>query len=258
MSASDRERRLVLGVKHGGLGDHLQFSSIPEQAWRQKGIKSWLYSGSSFRNDEIREFVWHQNPYLVGETDSEPNAGSMCLEPTINFAGSWIGNWEYWHGLKPVSHVPQLYGSALKSDEAKDCVIVDLTAITLARVHSSFAYSEDRVVEVVQKMRDEMPDKQFLQVSFTKTLNRSGSSMQIVVPDMPVFRVLSLHQYAAAIRGASGVVGLYSGVVALASGLYGLELPARISCLAATEFLFHPRQQVDLVHLYPNVNYYAV
>lgn len=60
----EKERRLVIQVPFGGLGDHLAYSSLPELLWKQKGIKTFISNMSIFRNEGIRDFVWGLNPYI--------------------------------------------------------------------------------------------------------------------------------------------------------------------------------------------------
>ncbi|HUW18472.1 MAG TPA: hypothetical protein VMW16_04150 [Sedimentisphaerales bacterium] len=61
---AEREKRLVIQIPFGGLGDHLAYSSLPELLWKQKGIRTFVSNKSIFRSRAIREFVWEINPYI--------------------------------------------------------------------------------------------------------------------------------------------------------------------------------------------------
>ena len=60
----EREKRLVIQIPFGGLGDHLAYSSLPELLWQQKRIKTFISLRSVFRSEAIRDFVWGLNPFV--------------------------------------------------------------------------------------------------------------------------------------------------------------------------------------------------
>ena len=57
-------KELIIQPRYGGLGDHLQYSSLPELLRKQKGIKTLISNKSVYRNNGIRDFVWGNNPYI--------------------------------------------------------------------------------------------------------------------------------------------------------------------------------------------------
>ena len=79
MSDSD----VFIASFHGGLGDSLQFSTLPEEFYKQKGRKTYVWGGATFRNQEIYDLVWGANPYVHGVKDGEWNAGDL---PTIEYS----------------------------------------------------------------------------------------------------------------------------------------------------------------------------
>lgn len=66
---------VILSAYHGGLGDNLQFSTLPEEFFKQQGRETYIWSRSKFRNPEIYDLVWGNNPYIKGIKDGEWNAG---------------------------------------------------------------------------------------------------------------------------------------------------------------------------------------
>lgn len=65
LKKNQKEKRLVIQIPFGGLGDHLIYSSLPELLWKQKGIKTFISNKSIFRSKAIRDFVWRLNPYVT-------------------------------------------------------------------------------------------------------------------------------------------------------------------------------------------------
>ena len=57
-----------IGVKayHCALGDSIQFSTLPE-IFSKMGYDVYLLPDASFKNQEIKDLVWMDNPYIKGE-----------------------------------------------------------------------------------------------------------------------------------------------------------------------------------------------
>lgn len=66
----------ILYQPWGGLGDNLQFSTLPEQ-FHKIGIDFYISSQNVYRNQEIYDLVWGMNPYVKGVSDLPPNVGSL-------------------------------------------------------------------------------------------------------------------------------------------------------------------------------------
>ena len=49
---------VILGAWHGGLGDSLQFSTLPEEFYKQQGRETYIWQDAPFRNQEIYYLVW--------------------------------------------------------------------------------------------------------------------------------------------------------------------------------------------------------
>ena len=86
------QKRIVLNPGWGGLGDALQYSTLPEQFWKQKGQNTYLYEGYKTRNSEIYDLVWARNPYVLGQSSGRPNAGDTA--PYSNCTENFIKNIE--------------------------------------------------------------------------------------------------------------------------------------------------------------------
>ena len=66
---------VLLGSYFGGLGDNLQFSTLPEEFSKQQGRDTYIVSETTFRNKEIYDLVWGCNPYVKGVKDGRRTAG---------------------------------------------------------------------------------------------------------------------------------------------------------------------------------------
>ena len=68
---------VLIKAYHGGLGDCLQFSTLPEQFSKQQGRNTYVLDESNFRNKEIYDLVWGCNPYIKGVKSGHWNAGDI-------------------------------------------------------------------------------------------------------------------------------------------------------------------------------------
>ena len=58
-------KEIYIGAYHGGLGDNLQLSTLPE-LFSKRGHKVYVPDGFYFRNSGIYDLVWGNNPYISG------------------------------------------------------------------------------------------------------------------------------------------------------------------------------------------------
>jgi hypothetical protein len=108
---------VILKSYFGGLGDSLQFSTLPEEFYKQQGRETYIQDGANFRNKEIYDLVWGMNPYVKGIKSGQWNAGDTPEIKVENHTGNWISNWEYLHGLEPKNIRPKIYYEPKKLPE---------------------------------------------------------------------------------------------------------------------------------------------
>ncbi len=157
----------IINIDFGGLGDHLQFSTLPEEFYKKykKKIKVYIFKDSSFRNSEIYDLVWKKNPYVVGKSKLIPNAGHIdeIKFPKKKF-GNIIQNWEYAHNIKSKNKFPKIYYRPKRKN--KKIFLVDLSSV-------SVFYTKDeikKISKIVKLMRQKYKDFLFLNVTFKKKI----------------------------------------------------------------------------------------
>ena len=157
---------VYLKAWHGGLGDALQFSTLPEEFEKQQGRKTYIVADAPFRNEGIYDLVWDKNPYVHGKKFGEWNAGDLPSIPyredgflEENGTGNMIPNWEKFHGLKPTNKYPKIYYEPEKDKGVKDLFIVDFTSTTVSD-------NKEDVIKCLEQIKNEYPDRKFVSVSF--------------------------------------------------------------------------------------------
>ena len=121
--------KIIIQQPWGGLGDNLQFSTIPEVAYKQFGEKCVYISNNNkyrYGNNEIQTVVWRNNLFIAGYTDEVPETNNFKVDKEIGF----IGSIEKSYGLNPVSKYPKIYFKydKNKEDYYKNKIFIDITS----------------------------------------------------------------------------------------------------------------------------------
>ena len=154
---------VLLRPWHGGLGDHLQFSTLPEEFHKQQGRKTYLLDGQSSRNEEIYKLVWEHNPYVLDVKEGEWNAGDLPhFDMSECKTGNWISNWERLHGLEPTNTRPKIYYEPQKVDGLSDTILVDLSSISISHDGKVLGYTVEEIEKSFQKVRKIFSGKKFV------------------------------------------------------------------------------------------------
>lgn len=200
--------KCILSAFHGGLGDNLQFSTLPEEFFRQKGIETYIRRDSFFRNSEIFDLVWGYNPYVKGISDGDWNCGDTPGRHRV-ILSNCISNWEALHGLAPTNIYPKIYYTPKYLDGYKDTYLVDISAI-------SVKYSNEFILKIIDNLKKTLQGN-FVNIRFTKSITsdqiiyESGSFSNV--------EVTSLTHYCDLLNSCKGIICLFSGINSLSSAI---------------------------------------
>ena len=220
---------IVIATPWAGLGDHLQFSTLPE-LYSKQGHTVWLHKDAPFRNKEIRKFVWGTNPYVAGFTDLPPNAGGGFAH-VRHVTDSIVSDWEVAHGFGVQNHYPKLYFEPDTDGlQFQDTILIDLTCV-------SDTYDRHKLHDAVFRIIED--DKYYRklkhrQVLFTGT-NIFTEEHPLLGEDARVTHIHSLEHYADALSNCAGIITLMSGAAVLASTLKGDTGNQRIDVIMAQD-----------------------
>ena len=234
---------VILAAFHGGLGDNLQFSTLPEEFHKQQGRDTYIWSQASFRNQEIYDLVWSHNPYVKGIKDGDWSAGDTPDRHRV-IESDCISNWEALHGLKPTNKYPKIYYEPEKISSFDNVILVDLSSI-------SITYDEEKILKLYDAVRKTHEGMVFLEVEFTNKIK--GAT--IIEPDVTgVVEIESIFTYVDLMYSSFGVISLHSGQNHLAAAIknqYNNDL--EVYCLM-DEYEYQ-RQKDKSIFVFDNVNY---
>ena len=239
---------VFLKAWHGGLGDALQFSTLPEEFYKQQGRKTYIVEDAPFRNPEIYDLVWDKNPYVHGKKAGVWNAGDLAEIPYQQLCmdgkgtGNMISNWELFHGLKPVNTHPKIYYEPEIHDGFKDVFIVDYTSTTID-------YDQNELKRILEDTKKEYPDKRFLSVDFVKSV--SSNSYDIDYDGY--VEVESLFRYCDLIASSYGILTLSSGASHMSSAIKDYSPDLKSICIMSKKWYNYHKERG--LFFFDNVDY---
>ena len=234
---------VILAAFHGGLGDNLQFSTLPEEFHKQQGRDTYIWSQASFRNQEIYDLVWGCNPYIKGIKEGDWSAGDTPDRHRV-IESDCISNWEALHGLKPTNKYPKIYYEPEKVSAFDNVILVDLSSI-------SITYDAEKILKLYDVVKKTHEGMVFLAVEFTNKIKDAT----IIEPDVTgIVEIESIFTYVDLIYSSFGMISLHSGQNHLASTIknqYNNDL--EIYCLM--DDVEYQRQKKKGIFVFDNVTY---
>ena len=157
-------KKIILTVNHGGLGDNLSFSTLPEQFFKQKKIKIYFSKLTYFRNKEIYDLVWMKNPYIFGAVKK---SGNLNAHNNIRFLKKYniIQNTERAYGLKVRNKYPKIYYKPLKK-KIKKIFLVDATSVSIFYSPKERKMVNKKIKELKKKFKNYL----FINLIFKKKI----------------------------------------------------------------------------------------
>ncbi len=236
----------ILFQPWGGLGDNLQFSTLPER-FAERGERFLISERNAVRNPEIHELVWGCNPFVAGRSAEEPTAGLPKLERlnSISWHHSFIERIEMAHGLEPRHSHPRIHYQPQRDPSLADAVLIDVGSTTTTYAP---AVVHDYVSRMLQRYGRRLEDVR--QVTFSGSVRQHDGARYTVAP----LTIPSIFRYCDALASCKAFITVWSGAHALAAAIRGGEGKAGagpdIHCLITANG-FNSR-----IHQFPGVDYH--
>lgn len=210
--------KIIISQPWGGLGDNLQFSTLPK-LYSELGYEVYISTKNTYRNPEIYDLVWKLNPYIKGEIDEPPNAGECRAVPLQSVTDQYITNIERSHDLLNGTEIyPTIYYKPIKIPSLENTLIYDITSI-------SSTYSDEYVQKSFEKIFEKYPNCDKKKIIFRNIANRKTPDFQTesIVID-------NIFQYCDIIYSCKAYVSLLSGGSVLASTIKQHNITPDIHC----------------------------
>lgn len=207
-----------------GLGDNLQISTIPRRLYEKYGEKVVYISDATFyRNPEIRELVWENNPYIAGFTD-QPGESKRSVLQIGRY--DWIETWERLYGLsEPFSQKPEVY--IQKQNDlfgVSSSVVFDISYSeeSLKVNESHFPNFLETHKKIIKDFYNQFKHKKIVKVvnpNLTKV--SSVDLISLLCPELEVetLEIQNIKDYCNVISNCNEFISTHSGNHSLASAL---------------------------------------
>lgn len=247
--------KIIIYQPYGGLGDNLQFSTLPE-LFHEKGIKCYIHVDNSTRNDnEVYDLIWGCNPFIIGKLNDTPNAGSCRLKywPPLNLNMWFIERIEKAHNLQSSSYYPKIYYKPNIILDLSNTILIDLTGVS--QVFSFKKYKEfidyfvpkiiykNKVIKIVNRPK-----------YITDHFEEVNKYLKTRINNVEYYTIDSLHDYCNVINSCYMLIVQNSGIHSLAAAIKQDSKSPNILCFNQHET--YTKEQNKGYYNYKNVNYY--
>jgi len=231
---------IIISQSWGGLGDNLQFSTLPE-LYSNLGHDVYISSSNKVRNQEIYDLVWKLNPFVKGTSDLPPNAGEC--RGYVRHDKSCIKNMEICHGLREGTNLyPKIYYTPKLIPDLSNSLLYDLTSKT--KVLNDKMYY-DSFTRVFQKY----PDLNYKKIVYSHIPNRSTPEF-----NTGVYTINSIYDLCDAIYSCKVFLCSFSGQSVLASAIKeDKEFPLLYSLFDGD--VYNNPDHFGQMYLFPNTTY---
>jgi len=247
--------KIIIYQPWGGLGDNLQYSTLPE-LFSEKGYDVYIHSNNSSRNPEITELVWGQNPYIKGIIDGEPNAGHCknIYWPPTEQNEYFIHRIELSHGFERSNFFPKIYYNPIIIPEYNNDIIIDLTgASVVLEMHKYIEYI-DYFTPLIHNKNKNIKLIKFEKIQSNPIFEDVYNYLKTKITDIEYLNVKSLIQYCDIIKNCDTVIIVNSGINSLSSAIKQDSIKPNILCYYF--FSKYSYQEMKGYYYYKNIEYF--
>ena len=219
---------IIIFQPWGGLGDNLQFSTLPE-LYHSQGFKVYISNDNAHRNNEIYDLVWDKNPYVHGKKDGISNAG-LCKEqywpPECD--NEWfIHRIEIAHGFPRTNFYPKIYYDTKNIPSLKETFVVDITGYgqvyTLNKYYEFFEKIQNIIKENIKKIK-------IISFDYKKTDNFYVEIYKKYFGEYETLNIKNIYEYADVLKSCNTFITICSGAHSLAAAIKNDNNSPQIIC----------------------------
>lgn len=242
---------MVLSQPWGGLGDNLQFTTLP-RLYSQRGIEFYLSNTNRYMNEDIYDVVWKYNPYVKGISDDPPNIGAGAPNLPSGVCDNVISASEIRHGFSGDGRYPEIYYKPNKLNELYNTTIVDFSAI------STLKYGLYNMDSLFKQIENNLNFSECVMVYFKKNLREVRNILLEFSSGLTpkTIEIESLAHYADVLYSSKSYYSLHSGGHCLAAGIknkYGNSI--EINCFLPGTV---KNRREKSCYVFDNVNYIEI
>jgi hypothetical protein len=251
-------KNIIISQPWGGLGDNLQFSTLPE-LYSKKGYSVFISINNKVRNYEIHNLVWEKNPFIKGFLND--NQGELVgvsrqhLWPNVTENHYSIHRIEIAHGFPPTNFYPKIYYEPNYFTEYNNDIIIDLTG-------SSQVYSFEKYKEFIDYFTPVIinADNKKIKVITFKNLgvspifNQVYNYLKSIIINIEYLVIETLIQYCDILNSCDKVIIVNSGINSLVAAIKQDKPKPDVLCY--NPWAHFTPQEIKGCYNYKNIEYF--
>ena len=252
-------KKIIISQPWGGLGDNLQYSTLPE-LFSKKGYDVYISNNNKVRNNEIFDLVWKMNPYIKGVSNDLPNAGECKNKfwPPHSQNEYSMHRMEISHGFEKTNFYPKIYYTPSINENLNNVILIDLTGSSqLFEFYKYKEYIDYFVPLLVQKIKNNnliIKIAKFKNYTVNPIFNKIYEYLKSKITDVTELEINSLIDYSDIINSIDSLIILNSGINSLAAAIKRDSLKPDILCYNVWSH-FTP-QEIKGCYNYKNIQYF--
>jgi hypothetical protein len=249
---------IIISQPWGGLGDNLQFSTLPE-LYTKKGYDVYISVNNKVRNPEIFDLVWFKNPFVKGIIDDKfgtvvgSNMQNRWPHPSKNEYS--IHRIEIAHGFPKTNFYPKIYYTPIFNQQYNNDIIIDLTG-------SSQVYKMEKYMEYINYFLPLIQNKNdklvkiivFENIPIIQLFNEVYNYLKTKISNIQYLKINSLINYCDIIKSCDTIIIVNSGINSLASAIKQDESKPNIFCY--NPWAHFTPEEIKGCFNYKNVEYF--
>lgn len=247
-------KKIIISQPWGGLGDNLQFSTLPE-LYDKLGYEVYVSNNNKVRNKEIYDLVWGENPYVKGVIDDNEGTviGSNSPYKWPNFKENYyfIQRIEIAHGHNPTNVYPKIYYNSKFINEYNDYTLIDISNVS----NQNDATLEKIKNYIIQYIKNNNIFSENIKViGFKNNISKNNNIDKF--PDYNVFYINNIYEYCDALNSCKNFLTLTSGAHVMASAIKNNNSTPNIICWIPWNKKSDEEEKG--FYCFPNVKYYDI
>lgn len=248
-------KSIIIYQQWGGLGDNLQYSTLPE-LFSKRGYDVYIHSNNASRDTEINDLVWGKNPFIKGIINQQPNAGE-CKNiswPPNKQNEYFIHRIEISHGFEKTNFYPKIYYTPKYFTEYKNDIIIDLTGTSQVFELNKYIEYIDYFTPLIINNNKNIKIVTRLNLQQKPIFEHVYNYLKIKIPNIEYLKVNTLIDYCDLIKSCDTLITVNSGIAVLSSAIKQDELKPNILCYYF--FSHFSKEEMKGYYFFKNIQYF--
>jgi len=250
-------KNIIIKQIWGGLGDNLQFSTLPELYFK-KGYHVYISNNNVVRNDEICYIVWQTNPYVKGILNDDygelVGSNKQDLWPNVSENHYSIHRIEIAHGFAPTNFYPKIYFKPNYIEEYINDIIIDLTGSSQVYEFEKYKEYIDYFVPLIINNNKKIKIIEFENINISPIFERVYEYLKNFIKNIEYLKIVSLIQYCDILNSCDKLIIVNSGINSLVAAIKQDNTKPDVLCY--NPWTHFTPQEIKGCYNYKNIEYF--